>query len=169
MKKLICGTGSFWPVTKKALQDLNPNDEFIGIDLLSSFKPDIVRDILRGLPFNDNEFDWIEIHHVLEHISGQLACEPMDNFKFVMNELYRVLKPSGIVDIEVPYWRDDIAIESSGHIRFFAENSFINFYQNIAHKELGMSQFSKVVKNEVVNSQRSGERPARVLKIQLQK
>lgn len=168
IKKLIIGTGIDWSGAKAQLIKDYPENEFIGLDIIPQFKPDIVRDVLRGLPFNDNEFDGILVEHVLEHISGMLACQPMDNFVFVMNEIYRVLKPGGSVDIEVPYWKDDIAVEASGHTRFFAQNSFINFYENPCSEELGMSQFSEVVSCDIVASGRSPQE-SRVLKIKLKK
>jgi len=56
-----------------------------------------VRDLLRGLPFNDNTFDEIRAHHCLEHIPAG------EDLIFVMSELCRVLKPGGILDISVPH------------------------------------------------------------------
>jgi SAM-dependent methyltransferase len=167
-KILVIGAGANWQEHKKQLKNKNPGNEYIGIDILISFTPDIVRDINRGLPFNDNEFEEVWCSHVLEHISGMLPCEPKDNFNFVMNEIHRVLKPNGVATIEVPYWRDDIAVEAAGHIRLFAENSFINYYSNPYAKEMGQPHF-ELVSKEIVDSQRSGETPARCLIVNLKK
>ena len=169
MKVLYIGTGPNWQEQKKQLLTGNPDGEYVGIDILPSFQPDIVRDVLRGLPFDSDSFDSIIIEHVLEHISGALACEPNDNYSFVMNEIHRVLKPGGIATIEVPYWRDDCAVESAGHIRLFAENSFINFYANPYWQEMGLCCFSECLFLKVYETGRSGNLPARAVRVQLKK
>ncbi|MEW6170178.1 MAG: methyltransferase domain-containing protein [Candidatus Omnitrophota bacterium] len=45
------------------------------------------------LPYKDNSFDIITFFEVLEHV---------DNEKFFLEEIYRVLKPSGIIMLSVP-------------------------------------------------------------------
>lgn len=169
---LMIGTGPDWPVQKKAYLDgdggRGPVDA-VGIDILPAFLPDYVRDVLRGLPFSDNTFDIVKIHHVLEHIGGMAPMYPIDNYDFVISEIHRVLKPGGIVDIEVPYFRDDIAVEAAGHVRFFSQNSFINYYHNPHAASMGQVLFSECVSAEVVESGRSGESPARVVRVTLKK
>lgn len=67
------------------------NIEYISIDLqspLAMYKMDI-----QDLQFDDSEFDIIICYHVLEHVE--------DDFK-AMREIYRVLKPGGIVLFQVP-------------------------------------------------------------------
>ena len=58
---------------------------------------DIVRDILRGLPFDSNSVDEINAWHLMEHIAVG------EDLKFVMEEIYRVLKPKGTIFIRVPH------------------------------------------------------------------
>lgn len=157
--KLVIGTGADW----------QKKDGVIGLDIIPEFNPDVVRDILRGLPFDDDKFDEIEIEHVLEHISGHLACRPTDNFDFVMNEMHRVLKPGGLLRIETPYWHDEHAVESAGHVRFFNEFSFINYYQNPYGDVMGQKQFSKVVSYGIFETDRSANKPSRVVRVVLQK
>lgn len=166
-KLLVIGPGPNWPAQKADYIQKGITAE--AVDILPAFQPDIVRDILRGLPYNSNQFDEVKIYHVLEHISGMAPMYPTDNFDFVMGEILRVLKPGGIVDIEVPYFHDDIAVEAAGHVRFFVENSFINYYQNPHATAMGQPTFSKCLGAQVVESGRSGVRPARVVKVQLQK
>ncbi len=47
-------------------------------------------------PFDDESFDEVRIFHVLEHLKFPLK---------VMEEVWRILKPNGIVRIKVPYWK----------------------------------------------------------------
>lgn len=68
-----------------------PNLEYITADLhspLAKIKADIC-----DLPFEKNTYDVIFCNHVLEHI---------ENDKKAMQELYRVLKPSGWAILQVP-------------------------------------------------------------------
>lgn len=166
-KILVIGPGPDWPSQKEAYRQQGA--EAVAIDILPAFQPDMVRDILRGLPFDSNSFDEVKIHHVLEHISGSAPMYPVDNYDFVISEIHRVLKPGGTVDIEVPYWRDDIAVEAAGHIRFFTQNSFINYYANPHAISMGQVLFSACDHAEVAESGRSGENPARVVRITLRK
>jgi len=68
---------------------------YINIDLDPMWKSDIVRDITKGLPFDDNSVDEIVTEHCLEHISP-------DDIHFVMREMYRVCKNKTIINVVVP-------------------------------------------------------------------
>ena len=148
--RLVIGTGPW-----------TPKEDTIGLDILPGFKPDIIRDITKGLPFDSDKFDEVIIEHVLEHIEHK-------DGDFVMSEIHRVLKPGGIVRIEVPYWKDDIAVESAGHCRFFCENSFMNYYNNPYWQEMGQCHFSEYLQNTIEESARSCKQ-ARVVKCVLKK
>lgn len=154
--KLVIGTGANWPENELKKQG------WIGLDILPLFYPDVLRDITKGLPFDTDKFDEILIEHVLEHIEHR-------DGDFVMSEIHRVLKPGGQVTIEVPYFRDDIAVEAAGHVRMFSENSFMNYYENPFHKEMGQCHFSGVVSNQLIDTVRSAGKPARVIRIVLKK
>lgn len=67
--------------------------KFITIDKNPLVKPDIVRDVEKGLPYSDNTIDLIYVSRVLEYI---------DDLIFIMNEVFRVLKPKGVFEIIVP-------------------------------------------------------------------
>ncbi len=68
---------------------------WINLDNNPKNKPDVLRDLKRGLPYDDNSVDSIYISHVLEHFEW-------DDFFFIMAEMHRVLKPGARVDIIVP-------------------------------------------------------------------
>lgn len=68
---------------------------WINIDI-QDFGQEIVRDITRGLPFDDNSVDEIYTCHFLEHLNG-------DDLLFVLSEIHRVLKPGREVFIRVPH------------------------------------------------------------------
>ena len=58
----------------------------VGIDRYPFDGVDIVRDLMRGLPFDNDSFDVIIAKHVLEHFAG-------DDLMFLIEEMYRVSFP----------------------------------------------------------------------------
>jgi SAM-dependent methyltransferase len=72
------------------------------------------------LPF-DEIFTEIKAYHILEHLN---------NVNEVIGECYRILKPNGILYIQVPYGVNYIAIRDPTHINFFNLLSFDYFCMN---------------------------------------
>jgi len=62
----------------------------------------------------------IRAHNVLEHID-------QEDYIFVWNEIYRVLKKDGIFDLMVPRWNKSAAIQDPTHVRYFCPESFQYF------------------------------------------
>jgi len=77
------------------------------------------------LPFNDNEFDRIEMIQTLEHI---------DKSKFLefMRELYRISKPKARIHIETPHYTSINAFTDFNHKNIFTEESF-GYFDNKHH------------------------------------
>ena len=95
---------------------------FINIDKVKECHPDIHRDLIRGLPFGDNTIDEIFTSHTFEHLKGE------EDFIFVMNECYRVLKSNGILRIVVPSgYKLEWALRDPTHNRVFFEQTFWYF------------------------------------------
>ena len=151
MKKLVIGSGPGWKEAKQRYAD--QGIEAISIDIIKEFEPDIVTNIENGLPINKRngaypkglygeKFDEVEIHHVLEHI------ETNKGFKQIMTDIHSLLNEGGTVDICVPHYQCPSAVECYEHVRFFSENSFMNFYDNPYAKEMGLPMFERVI-NEV--------------------
>lgn len=65
------------------------------LDAVKSPIVDIVADVCKPLPLNDNAYDLIYMSHVLEHIPWY------DTIK-ILKELYRILKKGGVIEIWVP-------------------------------------------------------------------
>ena len=88
----------------------------IGLDFYDNSQADVIYDLEKGkLPFKDNEFDGIIAIHVLEHIKNVLP---------LINEMWRVTKPNGIINLEMPYFASSLAHSSIDHVRFFSYTSF---------------------------------------------
>ncbi|CAG8447190.1 7357_t:CDS:2 [Funneliformis mosseae] len=91
-----CGSG-LWSLEMAALYPLS---NFTGIDIAPQYPMDTHPlnttfesvDITRGLPYPDHRFDFIHVKVLLSYI-------PEKQMKLVINELMRVLKPGGWLEI----------------------------------------------------------------------
>ena len=93
----------------------------IGIDRLKLSTVDIVHNIEEiPWPIEDNTFDLVFCSHVLEHVR---------NLEGVMKEIYRILKPSGVVDITCPHFSNRTAFTDPTHVRFIGFCTFDFFCQ----------------------------------------
>ena len=103
---------------------LDYKNGWINLDYDQNIKADVyfnLEDIYTGgkLPFKDKTFDLIVMFHVLEHLSCPLP---------ILNEVKRVCKVGGFIEIKVPCGR--WVWDGLDHKREFGYNSFnvSNFY-----------------------------------------
>lgn len=98
------------------------NTEWVNIDIREEVKPDIVADLTKGIPLiEDNTFDEIFSICMLEQIDRN------EDFRFVMNEIWRILKPGGKFLLKVPNALYDCAYQDPFDVRFFNEASWNYF------------------------------------------
>ena len=71
------------------------HQDWVNIDINADASDVINFDIKKGLPFENKEFDAVYSSHMLEHLSQSGGI----NF---LREMYRVLKPGGVIRIVVP-------------------------------------------------------------------
>lgn len=100
------------------------NLDYITADLHSPIA-DVKANIL-NLPFDDNTFDVVFCNHVLEHISDDSKA---------MQELYRVLKPSGMGVFQVPQdlsrattFEDDTITDQKERTKIFGQYDHVRVY-----------------------------------------
>jgi len=99
---------------------------WINLDIKKYPGVDIIHDLnTYPYPFSDNYADFILMKHVLEHL---------DNIVKVMEEIYRILKPNGKVEIIVPYYKHKNAFTDPTHKHFFTEDSMNFLINNINPK-----------------------------------
>ncbi len=70
----------------------------VNIDAFPGCKPDLVADITKKLPYDDEVVDKIYLFHAIEHIPEALHEQ-------VLTEFYRILKPGGILVMSYPEFR----------------------------------------------------------------
>jgi len=100
-------------------------DGWVNIDCVKTEATDIVRDLVRGLPFADSTADEILCDNVFEHIG------PTVDLLFVINECYRVLQPGGVLVVIVPDGRSQAAWQDPTHMRAFMPDSAIHWNQDL--------------------------------------
>ncbi len=105
-------------------------DGFVGVD---SFVPAWATaenfkqaDLNGTFPFGDGEVDHIRAHDAIEH---------MDSLIHSMNEIHRILKPGGTVEIIVPTTEGRGAFQDPTHKVFINRNSFFYYEHGNPHLE----------------------------------
>lgn len=100
----------------------------IGLDFYNTKNADVVCDLEQGkLPFPDNYFDGIYAIHTLEHIKNLLP---------LIDEMWRVTKPNGVIHVESPYFASSLAHSSLDHVRFFSYTSFDPYKKEFGYRYL---------------------------------
>lgn len=79
-------------------------------------------------PIAGRGFDQVLAIDVLEHLPW-VGVEDQELLPRVMREIHRVLKPGGILYVEVPHIASPIAVGTPGHQRFFNERTLLHFAQ----------------------------------------
>jgi SAM-dependent methyltransferase len=92
---------------------------YFSLDCVAATRPDILADLnepLTELP--DNSVDAIYARHTLEHIT---------RFMDLLQELHRVTRPDGQIEIIVPHFSNPFGYSDPTHVRFFGLYSFYYF------------------------------------------
>lgn len=116
---------------------------YFSTDFEDEFLADYRFDITR-IEQENNKFDTVICYHILEHIK---------NDRQAMAELYRVLKPSGILYIQTPFkdgdiFEDDAIVSPEDRIKYFGQDDHVRIYSvSGLRKRLEEIGFSVLVKS----------------------
>lgn len=97
-------------------------EKWVNLDHQAGPGVDVVRDLRRGIPFNDETFDYLVADNVLEHFANE-------DLIFLINEIDRVLKVGGLAEIIVPHFQSHGAVQDPTHKTFFSPRSAIYWNQ----------------------------------------
>jgi SAM-dependent methyltransferase len=122
------------------------NIDYTTTDLFSPLA-DVKADIC-NLPFEDNAYDFILCNHVLEHIPDDTKA---------MQELYRVLKPSGMGIFQIPQdlsrattFSDDTIVDQKERAKIFGQYDHVRVYGRDYFDKLRSIGF-KVIEEDYTN------------------
>jgi predicted SAM-dependent methyltransferase len=104
-------------------------DEWVNLDKVSLPGIDVVHDIANPLPFPDNSFDFVYCSHILEHLG-------FDKKVYIFEELWRITKPQGRIEILLPNFSHRNAYFDPTHLSvweihnvdYFVPGHWANYY-----------------------------------------
>jgi predicted SAM-dependent methyltransferase len=81
------------------------------------------------IPYEESSFEYVTATDFLEHVA-RLIYIPHRRFPFIelMNEIYRVLKPGGILLSVTPAYPDAKAFQDPTHVNFITEETFKSYF-----------------------------------------
>lgn len=91
---------------------------FLGVDIRPQPGVDIVADLAGRWPFDNSSVDEVRASHIFEHLP-----EPLHT----MEELYRVLKPGAVANLDMPSSNGLGAFQDPTHKSFWNLNSFLYY------------------------------------------
>ena len=111
---------------------LDVREGYVNLDMTAYPNIDVVWDLNKlPLPFEDNQFEEILAYSILEHV----------NYVPLMDELYRILKPNGIIKIRTPHFTYVESYADPTHINHFSYLTFFYFKKGLA-REYSFCKFS---------------------------
>jgi SAM-dependent methyltransferase len=94
---------------------------YVSLDKDRATAPNVLHDIeVVPWPFPDNSFDEVRAHHIFEHIHTEAKTR-------TMYEAWRILKPGGVLDFEVPAFPSPESVQDPGHLSFWHANSLMYY------------------------------------------
>lgn len=108
-------------------------NDIYGIDIRLCENPNIrAADLaIEPIPFGDNEFDFLSAFDFIEHIP-RIIYMPHRRFCFVelMNEIYRVLKPGGLMLSSTPAYPKAPVFRDPTHVNYITDETFPYYFDN---------------------------------------
>lgn len=106
-------------------------EKIYGVDLVRNRKLNIKKADLaiEPIPFRSSYFDYVTAYDFIEHIPRLLYIngERKQPFIDLMNEIWRVLKPGGILKAHTPAFPKGEAFQDPTHVNFITEET-LNYF-----------------------------------------
>jgi predicted SAM-dependent methyltransferase len=118
---------------------------WVGIDARDLNGVDIVCDLNKGIPIEDDTVDIVKASHILEHIPDTIK---------IMSEIWRVCKNNSQVAIAVPHYKSIGAWQDPTHVKAFTEHTF--WYFDPAHPLYNVYKLKSQFKVEHLEWQTTG-------------
>jgi predicted SAM-dependent methyltransferase len=126
---------------------------YVNIDNRPEVNPDLLCDVLGGLPYGDNTVEKVFARDFLEHI-------PIGKVIGVIENIWRVLKFDGIFESITPSTDGRGAFQDPTHVSFWNQNSWLYYSEPHLRKLYGIKANFEIVeiydeKVEMFSSQTS--------------
>lgn len=119
--------------------------EAVNLDFINCEGVDVIHDLNKfPYPFEDNTFEYIFCDNVLEHLNDIVA---------VMEELHRISKNKGRVEIIVPYFSSLGSFKDPTHKHFFTMETFNYFTLEAYYNFYSKARF-RITERRLVFSER---------------
>lgn len=82
-----------------------------------------------GWPFSDNEFSYVYSGNFLEHIPHSNDEYEGEFWFHFINEILRIIKPNGYLEIVCPHRNNPVSLDSPGHTRVVGIDHFMGWIQ----------------------------------------
>jgi SAM-dependent methyltransferase len=114
--------------------------QLITLDHYEGHEPDKVHDLrVTPYPFEDETFDEVHLYDVLEHLWEQGNAGAMFT---IFGELWRILKPEGLVCAVVPWWESMWAWGDPDHKNVISPGTLVFLDQDEYEKQIGVTPMS---------------------------
>jgi SAM-dependent methyltransferase len=133
MRELLIGCGN----SRRKKLSLQPGgwNDLTTIDHDPNCGADVTHDLEQyPWPFEDDSFDEAHAYCVLEHLGRQGDYKA---FFAMFAEIYRVLKPGGILAAICPSWQSQWAWADPSHTRIIAPGSLVFLDREQYHNQVG--------------------------------
>jgi SAM-dependent methyltransferase len=109
-------------------------DELFGVDLSGSTDGGPIRRanlVMQAIPFADNSFESVSAYDFLEHVPRVLPTADGQGTRFpfieLMNEVWRVLKPGGMLYAVTPVYPGKAAFQDPTHVNIMTVDTHAYF------------------------------------------
>jgi len=139
-KELLIGCGNSRHKKIYMEEDSSNWSNLTTIDIDTECGADVIHDLnVTPWPFEDDTFDEIHAYEVLEHLGRQ---GDFKSFFEQFSEIYRILKPGGLLIGTTPAINSRWLWGDPGHTRYFGPESLVFLDQNQYTVQVGKSQMT---------------------------